>query len=139
MMSICHRDLMAIRRDRQRRNIRSKRRHGRALPRPQISAILTTISHFSGERMKTEYKTPEQMAIEIADETAVLDIESICRRVKHPESEHGTDPWWDTSDADPVIDGRYVQRALQYLEARGRIERHPRYEHIIRILPEPQQ
>jgi len=89
--------------------------------------------------MKTEYKTTEQMAIEIADDTAVLDIESICRRVKHPESEHGTDPWWDTSDVDPIIDGKYVQRALQYLEGRGRIERHPRSEHIIRILPEPQQ
>lgn len=56
--------------------------------------------------------TPEQMAIEIADETAVLDIESICRRVKHPESEHGTDQWWDTSDVDPIIDEKYVQRAM---------------------------
>mgnify|MGYP001329751988 CR=1 FL=1 len=57
MMSICHRDLMVMRRGMQRRNSRHNRsnHHGRAPLRLQISAILKTTSHFSGatESMET--------------------------------------------------------------------------------------
>jgi len=76
----------------------------------------------------------EQAAIQIADETMILDIQSMCRRVKHPQAEHGQDPWWDTSAADPVTDGQYIARAVNYLEARGRLVRHPRADNLIQIL-----
>lgn len=76
----------------------------------------------------------EQTAIQIADETMILDIQSMCRRVKHPQAEHGQAPWWDINhNAEPTYEGHYIDRAVKYLEARGRLVRHPRAANLIQI------
>lgn len=79
------------------------------------------------------------LAFRFADETARSDVECMCLSIredgKAPETpEQMRDCWYDTAtDADDLP---YVERALEYLELRGMLKRHPTNADWVRVKEE---
>ncbi len=88
------------------------------------------------EHEQTSARTAElgerlRLAQLIADEAARSRIECDCARERL-----GTRDWYDTARADAGGDPVYfegVDRALRYLDLRGRVFRHPVQHHLVRF------
>jgi len=65
-------------------------------------------------------------AVEIADSCARSDIE--CNL-----SGAFADGWYDTTSGEPSDHEVWLEQALRYLGARGLIEHHPEYGHLVRF------
>ncbi|HET7674759.1 MAG TPA: hypothetical protein VFL54_04490 [Gammaproteobacteria bacterium] len=74
----------------------------------------------------------DAMAYELADESAVSDIECHCKRRTSLKSTH----WYDLECVD-VADWKWVARAVVYLDARKRLRRHPDNPMQVQILEVP--
>lgn len=71
-----------------------------------------------------------EMALQIADETAISDIEVYGNPAKHNGTLHGV--WYDTgypSDDDAA----FLQRSTQYAIARNLVITHPQRPHLVKI------
>lgn len=78
-----------------------------------------------------------RLAVQIADDAARSDIETLCPSV----TEEGREPvtveedrtaWYDTSTMD-AEGGRFIRMAVNYLTLRGLIVRHPIHRHWLRF------
>lgn len=85
---------------------------------------------------KTEARI-HQMAVQIADEAARADIETMCAVVTNDGAEPATlheirSAWYDTA---VTVDGAtgMIRRAVAYLTLRGKIVRHPFREGWIQV------
>lgn len=77
--------------------------------------------------------TPEivNLALDIADETAVSDIECYCRKEDHSGIYFGE--WYDVTDVDEYSE-HIVNRADAYLTLRKKLIRHPSNSNLVRPL-----
>lgn len=69
-----------------------------------------------------------KLAIKIADQAAHISIKSASY---HPDDA----PGWLNIDVDSRDDCEELKTAASYLELRGRIRRHPKNKHYVKVLP----
>lgn len=70
---------------------------------------------------------------ELADESAISDIQSFCNGARLQD---GT--WWNTNSADSEGERFAVTRALHYLTLRGRLQHKVNLTAWVKILPAPE-
>lgn len=78
-----------------------------------------------------ERKEIEALAYEIADDAARIEIESLCvgRPAFGPE-------WLDIANVDGSEETECVDRAVRYLECRGRLKHHPDNPELVKVCGE---
>lgn len=75
------------------------------------------------------------LAFELADETAMSDIECNCLAAEGEGLPQPADPkrWYDTRCPDDQDDQAIVDRAIEYLDLRKLLELHPEQPHLVRF------
>ena len=81
--------------------------------------------------MTTEQDELTRLAFEIADESALLCIKFLCKSEVYSGEHYG---WWYDVVQGPfrAIEYYAVNRAVRYLDLRGKLERHPDNPNVVR-------